>query len=402
MRFLLHHSDATYDSDTKTYWFTLDQRISNPKELTVRKASYTAATATTYPHAIYLRSDALNSMILSKHTVELKKSHAQANVICVLHETHSGSRYRTIHSDSWRTHEHLHTTRIDIQFTDGATVLTGEQDSAAAGESSAEADDQSIIDLDDEILLWLDMDYSPLSTQSTLVTEDGENIAYLRNKYPGSAQMFFTATADDFVLASMGETKMMIGGPNVSWAFAEDQSGVPVTVPVTLFFIFRVPPTTTYQSIVNMPNEMFKIAILNNNLQYKDHVGTQAIDNVTFLSGEDWYVQVTCHDPDGDATANFSWKFVNMAYPTVEIAELTAGNILGPTDSSTDWDISKANDHFTCGLGPIIMLESGGPEKIATVKAWMLAKYATAAGEGGEASTAADAAFQIELEIATS
>ena len=91
-----------------------------------------------------------------------------------------------------------------------------------------------------------------------------------------------------------------------------------------------------------------------------------------------------------------------MAYPTVEIAELTAGNILGPTDSSTDWDISKANDHFTCGLGPIIMLESGGPEKIATVKAWMLAKYATAAGEGGEASTAADAAFQIELEIATS
>ena len=120
MRFLLHHSDATYDSDTKTYWFTLAQRISNPTKLTVRKASYTAATATEYPHAVYLRSDALSSMILSKHTVELKENHSQSNVLVVLHETHSAARYRSIYGDTWRTHKHLHTTRIDIQFTDGS------------------------------------------------------------------------------------------------------------------------------------------------------------------------------------------------------------------------------------------------------------------------------------------
>ena len=241
MRFLLHHSDATYDADTKTYWFTLAQRISNPTKLTVRKASYTAATATEYPHAVYLRSDALNSMILSKHTVELKGNHNQSNVIAVPHETHSASRYRTIHSDSWRTHAHLHTTRIDVQFTDGGTALTGEQDSNAIPEGPA--DDQSLVDLGSDLVLWLDMNYAPLSATSTLVTTDGDAVIYLRNKSPGSANIFFTASdANDFVLTSFGETKAIAGGPGVAWAYLADGSSPNIEVEdiCSLHFCFGV------------------------------------------------------------------------------------------------------------------------------------------------------------------
>ena len=399
MRFLLHHTDATYDAATKTYWFTLDQRISNPTRLTLRKASYTGATASAYPHAVYLRSNALSSMILEKHTVELKESHAQSNVVGVLHETHTRGRYRTIEQDTWRTAKHLHNTRIDVQFTDGATVLTGAQ-AASSASSGGAADDQSMIDIGDLLILWIDMDYSPLDSMSQPVTTVGNNVLYLRNRFPGTAQLFFTGTADDFVLADVGETKGVVGGPNVSWASMVDGNGVDMSAPCSFHMVVRVPPVSGVQSIVSLPGEMFKFSFNANTLQFKTGNGTQVINNVTFLPSEFWYIECRLHDDDGDNVANFSWRFINLADPTVEITEQTQGHILS-VNWTQNWNISNASDHFTCTLGPMAFMEAGNSAKRDVIRDWMLSKYSSAS-VSEESEPAADAAFQIELEIETS
>jgi len=79
--------------------------------------------------------------------------------------------------------------------------------------------------------------------------------------------------------------------------------------------------------------------------------------------------------------------------------EQTDGNVL----SATWYDggkISAANDHFTCTLGPMVLIEGGNSTKRDTVRDWMLAKYSSATVE--EAPAAAEpATFFAQLNIRT-
>ena len=129
MRFLLHHEDAVYDTATKTYYFNLDRRISNPTRIRVNKAAYTAATAGSYPQVVYVRSDALSEMARNKHTVELKGSDHEnpSNVLCALQEGALLGRYalKDARVHQFPTHSHLPVRRIDIQFTNNRTALDG-------------------------------------------------------------------------------------------------------------------------------------------------------------------------------------------------------------------------------------------------------------------------------------
>ena len=72
VRLLLNSEDASYDSTTKKYSFVLDRRLDKPEKVRIVKAHYTAATTGSYPLVVYLRSDALSSLIKSKHTLRLK------------------------------------------------------------------------------------------------------------------------------------------------------------------------------------------------------------------------------------------------------------------------------------------------------------------------------------------
>ena len=59
-RYLFHSEDA--DVVDNRFVFTLDKRISNPPPFRIRRAGFTRTTSTdAAPHAIYLRSDALES-----------------------------------------------------------------------------------------------------------------------------------------------------------------------------------------------------------------------------------------------------------------------------------------------------------------------------------------------------
>ena len=100
VKILLHSGNASFDSATGRWTFSLDHRISNPTRLIVNNIAYTAATNNTYPQVVYCRSDSLNRLITGKHTLELLNTGHEnhSNVLGVLHETHDRARYSLAHN----------------------------------------------------------------------------------------------------------------------------------------------------------------------------------------------------------------------------------------------------------------------------------------------------------------
>ena len=129
VRLLLHSEDALYDATTKQYRFSLDKRIDKPNRIKIINANYSAATQTTYPLVVYVRSNALNRVIRNKHTLRLKNNNHEetTNVLCTLQETHTIARYSLAEEGKrvFRADPHFHLTDIDIYFTNNDTVLDG-------------------------------------------------------------------------------------------------------------------------------------------------------------------------------------------------------------------------------------------------------------------------------------
>ena len=129
MKYLLHYTDATYDSTRKVWVFTLDRRFSNPRSIRINSCTFTAATADSYPHVVYMRSRTLSALCKIKHTIEVKSSDHEnhSNVLAVLEQTLPGKYalkntggFLPVHGGT------AHTRSFDIFFTDGDTVLDGE------------------------------------------------------------------------------------------------------------------------------------------------------------------------------------------------------------------------------------------------------------------------------------
>ena len=127
MRYLIHSEDATFDTETGKYTFSLDRRISDPRRIRINSAAYIAPTMATYPQVVYLRSSKLSEAVRRKHTVELKdNSHENAtDTLCVLHETHTTGRYNmdTQSKRNFAVHSHLPLRKIDFYFTNNRTNL---------------------------------------------------------------------------------------------------------------------------------------------------------------------------------------------------------------------------------------------------------------------------------------
>ena len=403
MRYLIHSEDATFDTTTGKYFFNLDRRIANPMRIRVNKAAYTAATASSYPNVVYLRSSKIHELIRTKHTVELKDSgHEDASdALAVLEEQHTLGRYKLNKFRTFNVHSHVPLRKIDFYWTDNRTLLPGEGDPAAVP-GGATADDQTMVDLGSDLVCWLDMEYACLNSSSVHVDEPGDAVSFLRNRSPGTSNLFFTCSADDFVIAQFGQTLSLAGGPSVSWAYAVDSSSpnFGISAICSLHFCFKAPPTALGQGLVNLPANIFRIEWVANQLRCLtvSPVAWTYISSVTFLQNSNWYVECILTDDDGNQDGEFSWRFIDLDDPNyTEYTENTDGP---PAQSSINdnWNISAANDHFTCQISHLCVLNSGGPNKRNLIRDWMLGRYAV---EGGADTPAppAPATFLVELEV---
>ena len=407
MRFLLHNEEAVYDATTKVWHYTLDKRISNPTSLTVKKATFSPVSSLiVHPHVIYMHSTALSDMILDKHTVVLRaNAHENStDVIGVLEETHTRGRYAlTEREGPFRLSPSSNKRVIDIYFTDGTgTHLDGELDPSAPPVIGA-ADDATMVALGSDLGCWLDMEYACLDVNSAHVDTVGDAVEYLRNRSPGTSNLFFTCSTGDFAISQFGQTLALAGGPNVSGAYAQSGTSPNFAVDAiaSRLFMFKAPPTALGQGLVNLPANIFRIEWVANQLRaltVSPYAWTY-IQNTNFLPNSNWYVECTLvSDPAGDGS--FQWRFIDLDEPN--LTEITE-NTDGPPDSAAEseaWNISAANDHFTCQISHLCVLNTGGPNKRNTIRDWMLGRYAV---EGGALSPGPPepATFFAQLNIRT-
>lgn len=144
---------------------------------------------------MYLRSDAISSLIRGKHTVQVgvsADSHEHAsNVIAVLTETHTVGRYELKNRVRFRLDPNTTCALIDFYFSDGDTVLSGEYQAPSVVGTSDE--DINAMFLAGTIKFYMDVDESNnlLEAGNNTAALVGDKIGYWYSKLPSSQELTF-------------------------------------------------------------------------------------------------------------------------------------------------------------------------------------------------------------------
>ena len=406
MRYLLHHTDATYDSTTKRWMYNIDRRVSNPTFLTVLTCTYTAAAAASYPSVVYMRSDAITAMCKTKHTVELKAVDHEnnSNVVAVLQETHTLGRYATKDAVRFPVHGHTQSTRIDIYFTDGDTILEGE---VGSGGGIVDASDSDIEDIGSELLAWFDMAPARVLDVAYATAENaGDPVSYLYNRSPGPQTLTYVSQyGNEFQLANVGSSVGITR--NGSWQSLADSS----TPTGALDEIFTVHSLFVTPPVLGTFSYLFDIFMLKlftwsgGALGYKDNSGNNATINVSLIPGRAYLLTVERRAATQDYNGNgliegYEFYFTVEDLVTSVIANDTV--VQGNNHPGTEqvWRLGTASTHFTHVQGPFIIHNGNDSDEIATCQTWLRKKYTgestSAVSENGESE---DATFFAELDI---
>ena len=408
MRFLLHNSNADFDAATKTWFFHLDRRISNPTSLGVNKATFSpVSTLSPMPHVIYMHSRALSDIWRDKHTVVLRgDSHENnADVIAVLEETHTRGRYALKDKvQRFPVKRGAVARSIDIYFTDGTGAnLDGEIGAGGGGQPAGAADDSTIEALSD-LVMWLDFsDFTRMLDGSYVQISGtpGDRFHTLQNRSPGTVGLIWAAnTYEGMQLAAFGPNTFGMIGYN-SWAAMSDNSNNNPIVGAgacSYSALFQVPPTTTGSALFKN-NANFEFVMDNNTFSWPDGTGGYTIVQTTFMPNTRWFMQVSHEeDYDGDGTIAVSGLFRNLA--TGQEYTQTGTRPANVSNAFTNWAMSNASGHFEQIQSHIIITNNIDAADLLTIKNWMLAKYAVeAAAEPDPAPVTEDATFFAELDI---
>ncbi len=409
-KYLLHSSLSTYDSTTCTWTFNLDRRISNPTSLRLAKAVYsTPGDTSPHPQVVYLRSNALARMIPRKHTLELRDSNHEnsANVIAVLSETHTRGRYRILGGRGFPVDPAASERKIDIFFTDGDTVLSG---ACGAGAATPDGSDAEIADLTGDLLAWFD--FAPARTLDSAYgqAEDvGDAVAHLYNRSPGPSTLtFVNQYGSDMQLAAVGETKGVTR--NGSWQSFADLS-TPTGDLDEVFCVHSLFITPPVQGTFSYLFDIFLLKIFTwdaGSMAYKDLGGSNSTIPVSTIPGRAYILTAERRPATVDYNGNgiiegheFVFRLEDLVTDVVVSHTLQQGN--NHPGSEQVWRLGHASTHFTHTQGPFVVHNGNDATDMATCQSWLRNKYdGTAVAAESENGIAEDAAFFVELDIATS
>ena len=125
MKFLVHSSDCAYNTITKRWVCNLAQRFSNPTQFTLVAGSYRCSTADSYPIAVYLRSEALQKLCKTHHSIELAPHEIISDAFGILRISDSSDVFHLQSRFRFPVHSHLTEQKLDFYFTDNRTLLNG-------------------------------------------------------------------------------------------------------------------------------------------------------------------------------------------------------------------------------------------------------------------------------------
>jgi hypothetical protein len=395
MRYLLHHSDSTYDAATKRFTFTLDKRISNPVFFRVNKVTFIAPTADTYPSVVYLRSNALTSLSKTKHTVELKSDDHEnnSNVLAVLEETHTKGRYAMKGSVSFPVHGHTSSRSIDVYFTDGTTVLAGESVPAPTGIA-----DSDIVAIP-YLKLWQDNREDTLldSTYSNS-PNIGDNVRYIYQNAAAMQSMVF-AGYGDFQVASLGAGRGLVSA--TSWQYAIDGSSPNKWddgEDITYVWSMKMAHTAT-TDIKILKHYSLEVEIHSGVLEIADATGTFNTTNLPLLPTKDYMITIRRMDLSGNGTYENEVTLENLETNVIQTATVAKGKVV---TAATNWYYSTAQQHFweqSGVLGPLIAFNNTTAEHVLNAQKWIRAQYDGDSTAEVVPPVLEDASFFVELEV---
>ena len=410
MRYLVHSEDATFDSATGKYMFNLDRRISNPERIRINKATFVAATASTYPQVVYLRSSKISQTVRTKHTVELKDDGHEdgTDVLAVLQESHALGRYQTEpdQKDRWRSfdvHSHVPLRSIDFYFTNNRTLMPGVVQAGGGGGPLGAADDATIEALSD-VVMWLDFSDPTRMLDGSYVQisgTPGDRFHTLQNRFPGTVGLIWSAnTYEGMQLAAFGDNTFGMIGYNNWAAMADNSNNNPIVqAPCSFSAMFQVPPTTTGSALFKN-NANFQFDLANNTFSWPDGAGGyDVVQGTSFMPSTRWFFQMQHEiDIDGDGLENVTGLFRNLV--TGQEYTQTGTRPAYASNAFTNWAMSNASGHFEQIQSHIIITNNTDAADLLTIKNWMLAKYdVEPAGEEDPAPVTQDASFFVELQV---
>ena len=410
MKFLLHNQEATYDATAKVWKYNLDKRISNPTRLVIRKACFTCTGSTSpMPHVVYMRSKALNNMIRSKHTVELKDANHEgaSDVLCVLTETHTRGRYRFTGLRSFLVDPESSVKQVDIYFTDGSTVLDGEIQAGGGGGGSGSQDDIIALHTASRLHLWLTMEKNTLLQSSYLPVDNvgDETIRYIMNRGSDCPQNIQFSTYGNVAWGVLGQTNSIYGG-GTSWNNAIDSTlnpSFPDNADYQFHCLFKAPSTITGYFFMT---RSIRLWFNSTTIGYTDSAGSSVYpDTITVLPNHDFLLSIARRDHPSTSVKTLYWKLKNLTLDSaVQTYEgVDAYNPYNYGETNYVISLASASTGWNMYLGPTLFVLEGDDATVTTCRNYLTNVYnGTAGGEDDSPSTAEDAGFFAELEINTS
>ncbi len=408
MRYLLHSGNATYDPTTQKFTFAIDERIQDPVSIRITKASFVAATASSYPSVVYLRSDAISQLCSEKHTVELKSLNHRdgTNIIAVLEERHGKARFSLEEAPrTLRVKKHENVTEIDVYFTDNQTVIDMEATVAAV----ASGTDSAVEALGSDLLAWFD--FAPARTLDVAyapATDATDPVSFLYNRSPAPATLtFLNAYGSEMQLANIGSAKGVTR--NGSWQSFVDSSTPTgdLSESFTAHCLFTTPPAIGTFSYIFDFGPLLKTFFWDGGaIGFKNKAGNNATVPVSLVPSRSYLVSISRRpatiDHDGDGVIDgyeFVWRVEDLATETTVTHITEPGN--DHPGSEQVWRLGHSSTHFSHVMGPWIVHNSVDAAYQATCQTWLRNRFAGIADPEEEVSATCDASFFLELEIKT-
>ena len=413
VRLLLNSQDAAYDSSTKKYSFVLDRRLDKPEKVRVVKAHYTAATTASYPLVVYLRSDALSSLIRSKHTLRIKNQNHEAteNILGTLSETHAIGRY-DIQNDgrTFVADPHQHLTNIDIFWTNNDALLNGgSSGSSSSGGGSGSAVTDATIEAFNDLTVWMDLAPArTLTAAFATCSALGDLPRYLYSRSPSPAGLIMYGNWD-FELVNFKTGLLGISrdtDPSAGHGQMLKDSTFPTSSWDQEFQVHHIFKTHTAYTqtagLFDLNNKQVKVWITGNGGVVFRSSGNQnvTLTNIVWIPDTVYILSIKRAYNTTSSAYEFLWRMENVVAATVVSETSDAGEPVPSGGSQSGWSLGIQGMYYRHVGGPLIGCNGIDQTEFDNSITWMKNWYGTESEEEEEEEVVSqNASWFVELEI---
>ena len=398
VRLLFHSDDATYDAQTKTYYFNLDRKIHFPNKLRFVKCQYANKTTEVHPLVVFVRSHELSKLIKAKHTIRCKDTnHEQYEpIMCTLEETHKIGRFFLNPETEHRTFaldQSRFVQRIDFQFTDNATPLAKTATSTAVASTA-----EDVLAFGDSLVSFIDFGTGRVQDQAFQnLSTPGDRVYYLRNRGPNTELLFVSSYQAGGQLANFGDDGALSITQHGSWESYLDSWPLDQGDVADEFCVHTLVKFTSLSFTYVLDIGFLKILVDSQQISYVD--ANDAKQGVFQFTPMVPYMLTVRRVANGQSF-NFEWVLEDLTDNTAITATTGSGLSAWPNANGFPFRLGHASTHFSHLQSAMIIHNTLNTEWQATSQTYLRNYYnGTTSNSSENETTTTDAQWFIEVEL---